>query len=170
MQRFLKIATQMFPAERIESINRNAQINGELGIEVKLFGIPEVFQYTGQYASLAYDVLEGTDSAVKAPAPTPTIIVPLTAIVNGVVTPIEAFVIGGVEYRFVNLCGGQSVNADDIEWVDFASAISPTEQGIEVRVATDIPGVTRKFVGANAESVYDILVALASNQEAAATN
>ena len=169
MQRFLKIATQMFPAERIESINRNAQINGELGIEVKLFGIPEVFQYTGQYASLAYDVLEGTDPAVKAPAPTPTIIVPLTAVVNGVATLIEGFIIGGVEYRFVNLTG-QTVNADDLEWVDFASAISPTEQGIEVRVATDLPGVTRKFVGANAEAVYDVLVVLASNQEAAATN
>lgn len=29
MHTFLKIATQMFPAERIESINRNAIIGGE---------------------------------------------------------------------------------------------------------------------------------------------
>jgi hypothetical protein len=165
MHNFLKIATQMFPAERIENINRNAVIGGEAGIEVKLFGIPEVFQYTGQYASLAWDTLDGLTLATAPPAPTPSI----TVTFNGMLTPSDAVTIKGEEFRFVSL-NGELVNVNNIEWVDFASQISATEQGIEVRVATDAPDVTRKFIGQEASAVYDYLVLLASNQEAAAAN
>lgn len=163
MHRFLKIATQMFPAERIEGLNRNANIGGEIGIEVKLFGISETFQYTGQYASLAWDVLDGVNPATAPPAPTPTISVTS----NGVVTPVDAVEIKGEQFRFVQL-NGELVNANNIEWVDFASAITPTAQGIEVRIATDASGVTRKFTDQVASDVYDALVLLASNQEEAA--
>jgi len=163
MHTFLKIATQMFPTERIENINRNAVINGEAGIEVKLFGIPDTFQYTGQFASLAWDVLYGVNPATVPPASTPSI----TVTFNGTLTPADAVTINGEEFRFVSL-NGEFVNANNIEWVDFASQVTPTAQGIELRVATDAPGVTRKFTDQVASAVYDYLVLLASNQEAAA--
>ena len=149
MHKFLKIATQMFPAERIETIDRHANINGEIGIEVKLFGIPEVFQYTGQYASLALDVLNGIN-----PAKNPPPIIPI---------------IGGEDESYIKL-DDMIVNANAIEWVDFLSNLTPTQQGIELRLATDAPGVTRKFVGKHAEIIYDVLVFLASNLEAAVNN
>ena len=162
MQRFLKIATQMFPAERIETINRNANIGGEQGIEVKLFGIPETFQYTGQYASLAWDVLDGVNPATAPPYPSPLIVVTF----NGVITPVNAIEVNGEEYRFVRL-QGVPVNANDIEWVDFASQVTPTQQGVELRVATDAPG-TRKYLNNDASDAFDVLVLLASNTEEAA--
>jgi hypothetical protein len=159
MQRFLKIATQMFPAERIESINRNANIGGELGVEVKLFNEPLTFQYTGQYASLAYDVLEGTNPAAAPPSQTPNVVITL----NGQLTPGSVQLANG-EYVIVNL-NGELVNADNIEWVDFAAALPNDQQGIELRLATDVPGQTRQFVGQLASDIYDTLVLLASNQE-----
>jgi hypothetical protein len=167
MHNFLKIATQMFPAERIESINRNANIGGEIGIEVKLFGITETFQYTGQYASLAYDVLEGINPAPTPPTPSPTIVVTF----NGVITPPHAVEISGQEYRFVTV-ETNVINANDIEWVDFDTTIAPGQQGVELRVATDAPGVTRKLTGPAASAAFDVLVLLASNveSEASATN
>lgn len=64
----IKIATQMFPTERIEWINREANINGQLGVEVKLWGVAETFQYTGEFASLAYDILEGVEPAPAPPS------------------------------------------------------------------------------------------------------
>lgn len=161
MHKFFKIATQMFPAERIETLDRNANINGEIGIEVKLFGIPETFQYTGQYASLAWDVLNGVVPAIKPPSVTPTISVS----VNGNPTLVELVKVGNEEYRFV-LLGDEIVNANNIEWVDFES-----NGGIELRLSTDALGVIRKFVGKQADAVYDALVLLASNlEEAAAGN
>lgn len=167
MHNFLKIETQMFPAERIEKINFHAAIGGDEGIEVKLFGLSETFQYTGNYANIAWEVLHGVTPATNPPAPTPAITV--LATLNGVATPVSGVEIGGEYYRFVTL-NGQSVNANDIEWVDFNTNIGGT-QGIELRVATDAPGTTRQFVGQQASDVYDVLAALASNQqEAAATN
>lgn len=153
MHRFLKIATQMFPTERIENINRNANINGEVGIEVKLFGFSETFQYTGSYADLAWTVLDGVNPATAPPAP---------------ITPPDAITIAGEEFRFASL-NGELVNANNIEWVDFDSTVAPGKQGIELRVATDATGVTRKFTDQTASAVYDFLVLLASNQEATAT-
>jgi hypothetical protein len=167
MHKFLKIATQMFSAERIEKLDRNANIGGELGIEVKLFGVPETFQYTGQYASLAWDVLDGINPATNPPAPTPK----FTVTSNGVlINPTVLVLDNGDEYHFVIL-KDEWVNADDIEFVDFDIAISPQAQhGIEVRVATDAPGVTRTYADKDAEAIYDTLVFLASNVEEAATN
>ena len=159
MHRFLKIETQMFPAERIEKIDRNANIGGELGIEVKLFGIPETFQYTGQYASLAWDVLNGIDPVTHPPAPTPKFLVTC----NGApVNPKMLALDDGNEYQFV-LLKNEWVNANDIEFVDFNVPFTPTQCGIEVRVATDASGVTRKFVDKDAEAIYDSLVILASD-------
>ena len=163
MHNFLKIATQMFPAERVEAINRTANINGEVGIEVKLFGFVETFQYTGPYADLAYSVLDGLNPATAPPAPTPSIVVTF----NGTITPPDAVTINGEEFRFVSL-NGEFVNANNIEWVDFDTTVAPGKQGIELRVATDAVGVTRKFADQQASAVYDYLVLLASNQEAAA--
>ena len=165
MHNFLKIATQMFPAERIQKIDRNANIGGEVGIEVTLFGIPEAFQYTGQYASLAWDVLDGTDPAINPPAPTPKFIVTSAGVP---VYPTVLVLNDGNEFHFV-LLKGEWVNANDIEFVDFDVTISPVRRGIEVRVATDAPGITRKYVDKDAEAVYDALVLLASNIEQEAT-
>lgn len=164
MHNFLKIATQMFPAERIENINRNANINGEVGIEVKVFGFSDTFQYTGQYASLAWDVLTDVNPATAPPALAPTI----TVTFNGTLTPPDAVTINGEEFRFVQL-NGEFINVNNVEWVDFAAQVSATEQGVEVRVATDAPGVTRKFTGQTASAVYDCLVLLAPPEEATAT-
>jgi hypothetical protein len=159
MQKFLKIATQMFPAERIETVNRSANIGGELGIEVKLFGINETFQYTGQYASLAYDVLDGLNPATNPPALAPLVVITL----NGVPSPGSVQLANG-EYVILNL-NGELVNADNIEWIDFATTFQNNQQGIELRLATDAPGATRQFTGQQASDVYDTLVLLASNQE-----
>jgi hypothetical protein len=165
MQTFLKIATQMFPAERIENINRNANIGGELGVEVKLFGIAETFQYTGQYASLAFDVLEGTNPASAPPALTPTVVISL----NGVPSAGQVQLANG-EFVILALPNGELVNADNIEWVDFASTFPNNTQGVEFRLATDAPGLTRQFTAQQASDVYDTLVILASNQEAVAAS
>lgn len=163
MQQFLKVETQMFPVERIETLNLNATIGGETGVEVKLFGINETFQYTGQYASVAWDVLNGVKVSTTPPPATPAI----SVLINNSPTPVSSVTVKGYEFRFVTVAG-VVINADDIEWVDFASQITPTQQGVELRVATDAPGVTRKFVDKNASEVYDVLVALASTDEVAA--
>ncbi len=157
MHNFLKISTQMFPVERIEAINRNANINGEVGIEVKLFGFVETFQYTGPYADLAWTVLDGVNPATAPPVAPPAI----SSVLPGTFTTDD-----GQEFRFV-LLNDEVVNANNIEWVDFAAQVTPAAQGIELRVATDATGVTRKYADQQASAVYDALVLLASNQEAA---
>lgn len=86
---------------------------------------------------------------------------------NGTLTPPDTVTVNGEEFRFVAL-NNEFVNANNIEWVDFSSQVTLTAQGIELRVATDAPGVTRKFTDQVASVVYDNLVLLASNQEVAA--
>lgn len=83
---------------------------------------------------------------------------------NGTLTPPDTVTVNGEEFRFVAL-NNEFVNANNIEWVDFSSQVTLTAQ---VRVATDAPGVTRKFTDQVASVVYDNLVLLASNQEVAA--
>lgn len=157
MHNFLKIATQMFSAERVETINRKAQIGDDIGIEVKVFGFTETFQYTGPYAELAFKVLTGIEAVAAPPLAPPAIVTPIP----GTFTTED-----GTEYRFINL-NGEILNADHVEWVDFAVQFTPAQQGIELRVATDPAGATRKLVNKDAEAAYEVLVSLASNQEEA---
>ena len=132
MPRFLRIETQMFPAERIAKINRDAAINGVQGVEVTLHGIPETFQYTGHFARVACAVLEGVEPTTTPPVYPETIQV-------------------GKEQLVIN----------DIEWIDFASNIN-NETGVELRISTDAPGHTRQYTRDDASEAYDSLVLLES--------
>jgi len=161
--KFLKIGQQMFPVERVETINREANINGELGLEVKLFGVSDTFKFTRDLASSAYDLLEGiADSRV-----TPTIdnrVVVLT--IDGKVAPYLSLTTAAGETLTAVVIDGVSVRTESIVWVDFETNFGATGIGIELQI--DGEPTTRKFVQQAASDVYDALVALASNQEAAA--
>jgi len=56
--KFVKIATNMYPVKGIEWVNFTAMIDGAQGVEVKLIGVNDTFRYTGDFASLAYDILK----------------------------------------------------------------------------------------------------------------
>jgi len=156
---FLKIATQMFPAERIENINTNAIINGNPGVEVKLHGVTDTFQYTGQYASLAYDVLENIQPVPSVPS-TDKILVTI----NG--QPVDVSEIRTIDGELIPVAvelDGKTVLLSELEWVDFAAQIG-SQTGVEIRVSSDPVGVTRQYTGDTASTVYDILAELESHE------
>jgi len=55
MKKFVRIASDMYPIDGIESVNFNA-VDGKT-VEVKLVGVAETFRYTGEFADLAYAAL-----------------------------------------------------------------------------------------------------------------
>jgi len=119
---FIKIDTQIIATERIASIDRQADINGQTGVEIFLHGIAESFRYTGQFAEIAYNALYNI-------FPTPPII----------------------------LGSDAPICIADIEWVDLNANFNG-QQGVEVRVSTDEPGISRQYTGTDASNAYDVLV------------
>ena len=159
---FFKIATLLFPDINISGINLNATVGGEAGVEVFLFGYADPYQFTGQYGKQAYDLLQNVTPAKAAPIPQNIVVMvngqPITA---GEITTIDGETVGIV-------IDGKSVAIADIEWADLAASINGVT-GVEFRVRSDAPNMTRQIVGKEAAGdAYDILVALAGEQVQAA--
>ena len=160
--KFLKIGQQMFPVERIETIDRAANINGEIGLEVKLFNVSDTFKFTKDLASYAYDLLEGiADSKVSPPIDNRVVVVTI----DGKPAPYLSLTTTTGEVISAVVIDGVSVRTNAIVWVDFETAIG-TDTGIELQIEGE--PTTRKFVQQAAADVYDALIALVSNVEAVA--
>lgn len=163
---FRKIATQMFPVERIVRIDRQAIIDGQTGVEVFLAGVPDSFTYTGQYASLAFDVLEG---AVEPTTPLVNSgsLPAVSVVINGQVTSAVVQTIDGQVFDTRRLTiAGVTFDVNSIVWVDFAASING-QQGVELQLDTNAIGITTQFTGNAASEAYDKLAALATNQQVA---
>jgi hypothetical protein len=136
----IKLDKQLLNPDFIQSVNRNAKFNGTPGVEVFVFGEELSFTYTGDSASQAYDYFE--DFQPNATAPSVTVQLGTTPIV---------------------------ITDNTIVWADLGSTING-KPGVEVRIATDAPGVIRQFVANEASAVYDILVALVPAQATGTTS
>lgn len=153
---FLKIANIMVPDNRISRINLNATVNGQAAVEVYLFGYNEPYQFTGQIGSQAYDLL-GNVTAASVPPVSSTVV----TTVNGQAIDALSTTMDGTPLT-INI-GGKSVTVTDIEYVEFHPANS-----VEIRVATDTPGVTRQLTGDAAIAANEVLFALAGETVQAA--
>jgi hypothetical protein len=155
----------MYPVERIRTIDRNASINGAVGIEVCLHGMIDSWQYTGDFANHAYDLLEGVEAN-----PIPPNFPAIQVLVNGQPSTFSSVTLSdGTVLDGVIQVADQQINVNDILWIDLASNLNG-QTGVEVRVVTDEPGITRQFTGQAASDAYDALVALVPENAAAAGN
>lgn len=161
----IKIEKQMFNTNYIQKVDPNATINGQLGVSIALWGTKGTFDYTCEFAGVAYDILEQANALQPAPQPTgpaPSVVALVT--VNGVVTSIQTIVSqDGVKYCFIVL-DSQTINVEDIEWVDFTANFDGIT-GVELRVAIDPVGQTRQFTGEAARTAWDVLSPLATNED-----
>jgi hypothetical protein len=150
--KIVRIMNDLLAAPLIEQVNLSAMINGsEPGIEVKLKTTEDTFQYVGDHADAAYDVLTSLipDYLIK---------------VGDLLVPSESVVVGGKLLVF-----------GSIECANLSADFNGT-QGVEVRVSTDgfdvnNKEVTRRYIGQTASQVYDLLIQLhPEEQEATVIN
>lgn len=159
---FIKIATLMFPDTNISKIDLNAPTANlnESCVEVFLFGYTDPYQFTGDAARMAADMLQDIKAATAPLVPQKLVVtldgkevaVPQVTLIDGTVVP------------GVVVVEGQNVQVNEIEWVDFASNINGVT-GVEFRVSSDPKDVTRKYVGKDvAGRVYDALAPLSGEE------
>ena len=56
---------------------------------------------------------------------------------------------------------GESINTEAIEWADLATDFGNGKMGVELRLSTDTPGITKQYIGEDASTAYDALETLA---------
>src|SRR5580698_5741081 len=166
--RYIRIGTSMFPDNRIESIDFNANIGGETGVSVALYGVEGTFTFTGDLARQAVAELGPDSDFVQTKTPPITASAVLSVTLNGVpISVSEVVTTDGQVIPGVVIVNGQAINIADIEWVDFAAPLTPVV-GIEMRVSTDAPGVTRKYMDTptvkSATTAYPSLAALSGEE------
>lgn len=162
MQTFLRLENLILPTAQIKSI-ATPTVNGESILEVAIFALTDVFKFDGQAAARAYAVLEGLTPS-KAPTKARTIVVTL----DGVPTIPVYLEIANETTPAIITVNGETINTDTIEWADLATDFGNGQIGVELRLSTDAPGITKQYLGDDASTAYDALNTLAPAQVATA--
>ncbi len=127
----IRIATDILNEDRIETVDFNAKIGNETGIEIKLINNPETFTYVGDYAKMAYDAL------------VPHVVLHITSDENP-----ESFVIFVRNLEWVNL----NANINGVPTVEISVITDEPLAGIQQ---------TRKLTGKYADCAYEQLIQIA---------
>lgn len=164
MTNFLRLENLLLPTNQIKTVT-TPTVNGESIVEVAILALSDTFKFDGQAAARVYAQLE-----TFKPAPTPNVVrtIALALTVNGVVTvPSALYLVGEDTPAIVNI-DGQAIPTDSIEWADLSTDFGTGNPGVELRVSTDAPGITRQYLLEKAAEAFDVLSALVPEQTAAA--
>jgi hypothetical protein len=191
---FIKIATDIWSADRIESVNFTAHVAGaEKSITVKLIDTPDDFYYTGDYADIAYNQLVpafvlpiGSDALlvrdIEAVSITSNNSVATITLSNGKVYSYTgndaltaiAFINDLVPNVFLNVGLDASgspifVLVRNIDWVNLNATLNG-QVGVEVRLRTDGLNangtqITKQFTGDFASAAYDQITSITGTED-----